>query len=674
MGFASDLGGLRALGEGDFAQRQLPDAVEPAPLALNAAVVPVAAGLPGAEEHQIEADGVGAEAFDPLVGVDDVAAALGHLVSVFGDRALIEESGERLVDRQVAHIARGLGEEAGVEQVHDGVLRAAGVLVDRQPAFGQLGADRRVVVVRIDVAVHVPVGAHEGVHGVGLAPRRAAAPGAVGVQEALVALQRRCAGGQEFGVVGQQHGQLGFGDRHDSAVVAVDYRDRRAPVALAADQPVAQAIGDGLAAEITLGERRRDGALAVLRGRAVESVGVDHQAVAGVGLRERLAVPVGRRDHDGDRQLVLAGKGEVTLIVGGDAHHGAGAVAEQHVVGDPDWDRLVGERVSDVGAGEDAGLFEFGGLALDLGLSAGLRDISVDRFALPVGRQPVDQRVFRGEHEVADAEDGVGAGGEDGDAVDIAEIAGGVVEREGDFRAFGAADPVALHHLDRFGPVDGAEVEQLVGVVGDAEEPLLEVARLDDRAAAFAGTRSSVVAQHLLVGQYGAAGWAPVGGGASAVGEAVAVELEEPPLGPAVVLRIGGGELAIPVEAGAHLLELAAHRLDVAVGPLFGVGAVLDRGVFGGQAECVEAEREEHVVALHALPAGGGVAGGHRVPVPDVQIAAGVGEHGQEEVGGAVVLVGGAVEAVDLPAPPPARLDLAGVVVGQGLRGGRCRC
>ena len=154
------------------------------------------------------------------------------------------------------------------------------------------------------------------------------------------------------------------------------------------------------------------------------------------------------------------------------------------------------------------------------------------------------------------------------------------------------------------------------------------------------------------------------------------VELEEPPLGPAVVLRVGGGELAIPVEARAHLLQLAAHRLHVLVGPLLGVRLVLDRGVLRGQAEGVEAEREEHVVALHPLPARRRVARRHRVPVPDVQIPAGVGQHREEEVGLALVRVGRAVEAVDRPAPPPARLDLARVVVrrglGRGLRRGRC--
>ena len=44
---------------------------------------------------------------------------------------------------------------------------------------------------------------------------------------------------------------------------------------------------------------------------------------------------------------------------------------------------------------------------------------------------------------------------------------------EGDFDAFAAADPVALHGEDLLGPVDeAAEVKEFVGVLGYAEEPL----------------------------------------------------------------------------------------------------------------------------------------------------------------------------------------------------------
>jgi hypothetical protein len=44
-----------------------------------------------------------------------------------------------------AHVPHRLDEEARVEQVHDGVLGAAGVGVDRQPVGGLLGVEGAVV-------------------------------------------------------------------------------------------------------------------------------------------------------------------------------------------------------------------------------------------------------------------------------------------------------------------------------------------------------------------------------------------------------------------------------------------------------------------------------------------------------------------------------------------------
>ena len=65
---------------------------------------------------------------------------------------------------------------------------------------------------------------------------------------------------------------------------------------------------------------------------------------------------VGRRRPRHDRQVERLGELEVALVVAGDGHDRAGAVAHQHVVGDPDRDRLAVHRVDGVGAGEDAGL------------------------------------------------------------------------------------------------------------------------------------------------------------------------------------------------------------------------------------------------------------------------------------------------------------------------------
>ena len=177
---------------------------------------------------------------------------------------------------------------------------------------------------------------------------------------------------------------------------------------------------------------------------------------------------------------------------------------------------------------------------------------------------------------------------------------------EGDFDAFAAAYPVALHGEDLLGPVDeAAEVQELVGVLGNSEEPLLEGATGDESVASFAGA-----VDHLLVGEDGVAGGAPYYGGFASVDQAMFVKLEEEPLVPAVVFRQAGDYFALPIVDGTHGAELSAHVFDVTDGPGMGVDAVADGGVFGGKAEGVEAHGVEDVEALHSAEAGVAVGGG----------------------------------------------------------------
>ena len=74
-----------------------------------------------------------------------------------------------------------------------------------------------------------------------------------------------------------------------------------------------------------------------------------------------------------DRQAKLLGEFEVAFVVCRHGHDRAGAVADQHVVGDPDRHRLAVHRIDRVAAGEDAGLFlrQFG--AIEIALAAAAR-------------------------------------------------------------------------------------------------------------------------------------------------------------------------------------------------------------------------------------------------------------------------------------------------------------
>src|SRR5207248_2064087 len=103
-----------------------------------------------------------------------------------------------------------------------------------------------------------------------------------------------------------------------------------------------------------------------------------------------------------------------------------------------------------------------------------------------------------------------------------------------DLATLRAADPVRLHRLDRFGPIEALEAQQLVGVLRDPQIPLVEVTLLDLHAAAPA---VPVRALDLLPGQR-AVVRAPVDRRLRPIRQAGLQELEEEPLVPAVVDRV----------------------------------------------------------------------------------------------------------------------------------------
>ena len=197
--------------------------------------------------------------------------------------------------------------------------------------------------------------------------------------------------------------------------------------------------------------------------------------------------------------------------------------------------------------------------------------------------------------------------------------------REHDLGALGPADPVRLLDSDRLRPVDPAEVEQLVGILRDPEEPLLEVALLDEGTAPPAAS----IRPNDLLPRERAVVRAPVDRGHRPVSQPRLEELQEDPLVPAVELGRRGDDLRRPLECCAHRAELRPHRLEVLRGPLGRVDAVLDRRTLGRQPERVEPHREEDVVAVHPAEPPDRVGRGGDVPVADMQIARRIGVHRQ---------------------------------------------
>ena len=473
-------------------------------------------------EHLVVAQEEAAVALDDLTRLHVQAACVG--VGRRLDVALVEQSLEGLGRRDVAEVEQDLVPEPRVEQVQDGVLHAADVEVDAtrpglHPVPLRLGAHERVLVGRVEVAQVVPTRPGPLRHRVELPPvgPHAVAQVEVHRRPVLGACERRSGNGRhvaghdlglEVRDLGQLHRQHGFRQGDREVQVVVDDRERLAPVALTAEEPVPQLVVDGRLPEPAghqpAGDRglRRGDAETVERDLGVGRAHRDPVADERVGPRRRVRVAgaleqprSGRADHARDGQVELARELEVALVVRRHGHDRTGPVAHEHVVGDEDRDPLVVDGIDRERAGEDPRLVLALRLALELALLPGelavaahrlggthvdaedplprrrdLAQLLADRGAGPVGRDElVDERVLGRQHHVRRAEQRVGPRREDRDDVVAAR------HPEVDRRSGAPSDPVPLHDLDRVGPVELLEVvEQAVGVGGDPQHPLLE--------------------------------------------------------------------------------------------------------------------------------------------------------------------------------------------------------
>ena len=458
------------------------------------------------------------------------------------------------------------------------------------------------------------------------------------------------------------HRQIALGNGRHRAILLVEHRDRNPPVTLPRDEPIAEAPVDRLIAEALIAKKAHHPRVGLAVGLAVEWPGVLHHPVLDIGLGHggALEAALGMLDDHLDLNAVLAGKQEVALIVGRNPHDDARPILHQGVVGDEEPHAVTVHRVNGEVAGIDPGFFFF--IAHPLGRALGLHggnggaNLAGPRVSL---EELFDQRMLGGQNHEGDAIDCVGARGED------RERLARRLEPEVDARALAPAEPVALLLLDVLGP-SGEPVEivqKALGVVGDLEEPLAEPALFDGRPAPPGDANVD-----LLVGEDGFVHRVPVDEGFLLEGKAALVHPEENPLGPAVVARMGGRKLAGPVVGETGEAELAAHIVDVALGPGGRVAPRLNGGVFGRETQSVPPHRMKNGVAAHRAVAADGVT--HRVVagVAHVQVARGIGKHHQAIVGGFIAgVVQGLEDGLPLPDLLPLRLVSAGFVLAEHL-------
>ena len=121
--------------------------------------------------------------------------------------------------------------------------------------------------------------------------------------------------------------------------------------------------------------------------------------------------------------------------------------------------------------------------SFDFGLKTRLLDVCGHFVALLTRGQLVDQRVLWRQHDERNSEHSVDSCRKGANRLLIQAVLGNV---EIYFHTFGAPNPVRLHRVDAVGPVHLGVIEQLIGIVGNFEEPLLHVLVCDRRVASLA--------------------------------------------------------------------------------------------------------------------------------------------------------------------------------------------
>ena len=143
-------------------------------------------------------------------------------------------------------------------------------------------------------------------------------------------------------------------------------RYRLAPITLTVERPVLHLVLNAALARAELFKllyRAADGILFVIV--SVKEAGIDHLSVAGICFLFNVSALYDLNDVNAE----LVGELPVTLIVRGNSHYRAGAVAHHDIIGDVDGYLLARERIDGGEPGKADACLVLGELsALELGL------------------------------------------------------------------------------------------------------------------------------------------------------------------------------------------------------------------------------------------------------------------------------------------------------------------
>ena len=263
--------------------------------------------------------------------------------------------------RQMPGDLHRAGEKAGIKQVQNRMLNAADILIDVHPICRVLQIGGGVGMGRSE-AGKIPRRIDERVHRVSFALGCSPTGRAGTVAPCRMAVQW-IAGDVKGDVIRQLNRQVFFFLRDHATGIAMYHRDGAAPIALAAQPPVAQAeFRDALTDTVFLakGNGSVDGFIACLVRLPRETAIVKHGFgfCRHISLLQHIRTVLRRQERRDDRQVIFGRKFKIAFVMGRAAENGTGAIVHQNKVCDVDrqFMRRI-KRMAHTNAGVMAQLF-----------------------------------------------------------------------------------------------------------------------------------------------------------------------------------------------------------------------------------------------------------------------------------------------------------------------------
>ena len=274
------------------------------------------------------------------------------------DHALCHQPRERFGHIQHATGLQRPREKPRIKQMQHRMLDPADILIHRQPAFRRRRIDALIPAAGC-IAREIPAGFKKRIERIRLPLRRVAAARAVHLFPARV-MRQRVAGLIECHILRQRHRQLCIRHRHRAAIRTMNNRNRRPPIALAADTPIPQPVIDLALADTACFKLRNRRFLGLCHRKPIEQQRIHQHAIAGIGQfqrrffrtqigrnrleriafrRARLQAPRHRHariNHLHNRQPIFRRELEVPLIMRRAAEHRPRAIIHQHEIRDID--------------------------------------------------------------------------------------------------------------------------------------------------------------------------------------------------------------------------------------------------------------------------------------------------------------------------------------------------